>query len=201
MGAVICTQEISTKLGSYFSTFGGNPVSCAIGMAVLEIISNEQLLSSAKNVGKYLRTKFSRLKESHDIVGDHRGMGLVQSIEIVRSKARNTPAPALAAEVMYGLKNKNILVAITGVEKNILLLTPPMCFTIDNGRRLIKSLDEVLSTVMRNIETQPVIVFREGKETGRRDLLKRAIIGGEIEAKRLRSSESDGDCDGYEDMD
>jgi len=200
MGGVICSSDVSSKLGSYFSTFGGNPVSCAIGLSVLEIVRNEKLLSSARMVGKYMKTEFELLKERYEILGDYRGLGLVLSLEIVHSKTKQTPAPELSTEVMYGLKNKNILVAITGKHRNIILISPPMCFNMENGRRLCKSLSEVLSMVEKNLSSHSVIVYRDSLEPIPRERLKRPIIGGEVEAKR-RHLESESSGSGYEDMD
>ena len=65
LGAVICSREISDKLGGYFSTFGGNPVACAIGLSVLEIIKNEKLMSSANIVGKHLNKSLHQIKEKY----------------------------------------------------------------------------------------------------------------------------------------
>lgn len=201
MGAVLCSQEVSRRLGGYFTTFGGNPVSCAIGLSVLDVVLNEKLMSSAKMVGKYLTAEFTKLKERHQHLGDHRGLGLLHSIEIVVDKLSSTPAPVIATEIMYGMKQKNVLVAITGKNKNIILITPPMCFNIENSRRLIRYMDEVFTTLERNTENHSVIVLRDSLEAIPRERLKRGMFGGEVEAaKRIRISESS-DGDGYEDMD
>lgn len=202
LGAVICSSEISTKLGGYFSTFGGNPVSCATGLAVLEVLRNEKLMSSAKMVGKYLKAELEKLKEKHILLGDNRGLGLVQTLEIV-SNARGTPAPHIATEVMYGLKLRNILVAVNGLHKNIILISPPMCFNMENSRRLVRALDEVLSALERNPANNSVIVSRNSMESVSREILKRGIIGSENESvkrQRLETAETE-DGHGYEDMD
>lgn len=146
MGAVICSREVSERLGGYFSTFGGNPVSCAIGLAVLEVITNEKLVSSAKMVGRSMQTQLRILVDKYEILGDVRGSGLLWALEIVGSKADPIPEPELAREVMYRLKGRQVLVSITGRNKNVLLFTPPMCFTMENSRVFTKCLDDVLGT-------------------------------------------------------
>jgi len=210
MGAVICSPEISRTLGAYFSTFGGNPVSCAIGLSVLEVIKNEKLMSSAQMVGKYLKEELIKLKERYSIVGDCRGLGLCQALEIVGSKSRKIPSPKLAKEIMYGLKGRNVLVALAGRHVNIILITPPMCFNIENSRRLVKHLDEVLKSVERKRENESGIMARQSLEQPvYRKSLKRAFIGGEGEAaeadvadsKQQRSDSDNSTGAGYEDMD
>lgn len=201
MGAVICSRDVSSKLGGYFSTFGGNPVSCAFGLSVLEVLKNEKLMSSAKMVGRFTKAGLEMLKDSHNLLGDIRGMGLLHALEIVQNSPNSTtPAPKLATEVMYGLKQKNILMAITGKNKNILLFTPPMCFNIENSRRLVKSLDEVLTTLERSPNTS-VIISRESLEAVSRAHLKRGIIGSEVEVETKRTRQESETGDGYEDMD
>jgi len=145
MGAVICSQNISDKLGGYFSTFGGNPVSCAMGLCVLDIVKNEKLQSSARMVGKHLQNELINLQDKFECIGDVRGVGLLQAMEIVNNRRDRIPAAGLAAEIMFGMKTKHILIQLTGRNQNVILLTPPMCFNIENSRMFVKTLEEVLS--------------------------------------------------------
>jgi len=164
MGAVICSKEISDKLGGgYFSTFGGNPVSCSIGLCVLDIVKNEKLQSSAKMVGKHLQNSLISLKDKFDCIGDIRGRGLLQGVEIVNNKRERIPAANLAAEIMYGMKTKNILIQITGRNQNVILITPPMCFNIENSRMFVQTLEEILNVLgqeppSENLDSEPVKV-------------------------------------------
>jgi len=162
LGAVICSREISDKLGGYFSTFGGNPVACAIGLSVLEIIKNEKLMSSANIVGKHLNKSLHQIKEKFDVVGDVRGSGLIQAIEIVNNKQERLPDSDLASEIMFTMKNKNILVAVTGRDRNVILITPPMCFNMENCRVFCEVLESILTAIKENpisiIERDSVIV-------------------------------------------
>jgi len=150
MGAVICSQDISNKLGGYFSTFGGNPVSCAIGLCVLDIVRNEKLQSSARMVGKHLQNELRNLQEKFDCIGDVRGCGLLQAMEIVNNRRDRIPAAALTAEIMYGMKTKNIIIQVTGRNQNVILITPPMCFNIENSRKFAETLEEVLNMLGLN---------------------------------------------------
>jgi len=198
MGAVICSREVSEKLGGYFSTFGGNPVSCAIGLSVFEIVKNEKLVSSAKMVGKHLHKALEEIKQRHPCVGDVRGAGLLLGIEIVNNKEDRIPEDRLASEIMYRLKQKQVLVGITGRDRNVLLFTPPMCFTIANSTRFVKCLDEVLIENKKQIPFNPrvrsVIVPRKRANVELSDLVK--------DSKKAKISEVvEMEEDDYGDMD
>jgi len=147
IGAVITSTRISKRLGAYFSTFGGNPVSCAIGLAVLDVINNENLMSSARNVGKMLQDQLSELRTKYpQWLGDIRGRGLVIGLEIVSDAETKAPNSPLAVNIMYNLKAEKVLVGISGKQKNVIFISPPLCFTIENSRRLILAFDSVLAS-------------------------------------------------------
>ena len=82
-----------------------------------------------------------------DCIGDVRGCGLLQAMEIVNNRRDRIPAAGLAAEIMFGMKTKNILIQVTGRNQNVILLTPPMCFNIENSRMFVKTLEEVLNVL------------------------------------------------------
>ena len=135
--AVICKREISDSLRGYFSTFGGNPVACSIGLAVLRVLKNEKLKSSANNVGRVLASLLSNIMNKYpEKVGDIRGQGLIWALEIVQdnnSKEADPKFARLITDLMR--KNEKILLGLTGMHNNVLLFTPPLCFTVDNSRR------------------------------------------------------------------
>merc|ERR1719378_1340139 len=195
MGAVVCSREVSDKLGGYFSTFGGNPVACSIGLSVFSVISNEKLVSSAKMVGLHLTKSLEELKLRYQCLGDIRGMGLVHGLEIVNNRVEKAPDAALATDIMVALKQKHILVGITGSEQNVILFTPPMCFTIENSRKFTRSLEEVLaSTKVSKNRPRSVIVRNVGG-------LKRPISEPTHTARSFKEPRlSDQDAD-YEAMD
>lgn len=195
MAAVITTQEIADALGEYYSTFGGNPVACAIGMAVLDVIENEKLIQSAKAVGKTLLENLQILKTKHAVAGDVRGMGLCLGIEIVQDKCSRKPATELAQSIVYRLKeDHHILVQVEGPSHNVIAVTPPMCFTQLNARSLFNALDIVLSTCYQPGTVCTNIVDAQGSRSilSMEDLdrLKKENVEGP-EAKRPRTSYDD----------
>ena len=120
----------------YFSTFGGNPVSCSIGLAVLRVLKNEKLKSSANNVGRFLASLLSNLQLKYsEKVGDIRGQGLIWAFEIVKDSSKEAD-PVFARKIVDIMRTKEkILIGLSGTENNVLLFTPPLCFTVDNSRR------------------------------------------------------------------
>lgn len=147
MAAVVCTSEITESFNNgmeFFSSFGGNPVSCAIGLSVLEVIEEEKLMQNAKEVGTYLITQFRALREKCTNIGEIRGMGLSLGLEIVKDHINYEPATALATHLVNELKNKHILVGTDGPFDNVFKLKPPLCFTKENADLLIKEMNRIL---------------------------------------------------------
>lgn len=129
---------------SYFNTFGGNPVSCAAGLAVLDVIENEKLQENALEVGLYLNQKLEMLRAKHEVIGDVRGEGLFKAVELVADRALRTPATEITADVVEGLRKHGILAGSIGKTNNILKLRPPMVFSKENAEFFIQGFDEVL---------------------------------------------------------
>lgn len=148
LAAVVTTPEVaaSFKTGmEYFNTFGGNPVSCAVGLAVLDVLEEERLQPNAFEVGRLLRTGLERLKERHRLLGDVRGSGLFLGVELVLDRLTLEPAAAEAAYVAERMKDKRILISTEGPRHNVLKIRPPMVITKADADRLIEVLDQVLS--------------------------------------------------------
>ena len=146
IGAVITTDIIAKSFGKgveFFSSFGGNPVSCSAGLAVLDIIEEEKLQENAKNVGKYYLEKLNLLKKKFNCIGDVRGSGLFIGIEIINkdSKKPNTP---LAQKIKNELRQKRILVGSDGPYNNVIKSKPPICFSKENVDEIISSLNVIL---------------------------------------------------------
>ncbi|CAL1543173.1 unnamed protein product [Lymnaea stagnalis] len=154
LAAVITTKEIADSLTDFSSTFGGNPVACAIGRAVLDVIENEKLTSSAKNVGKCLKDGFKAIQHKHPMIGDVRGVGMLVGVELVMDKTSKKPAKESAEILAYKLKEKKIIIGIEGADKNVLVLLPPLCFTTDNARFVVQNFSEALA----NIESEAASV-------------------------------------------
>ena len=128
----------------YFNTYGGNPVSCAVGLAVLDVIEQEGLVENAANVGKYVLQGFQDLQAKHEVIGDVRGRGLFFGIDLVSDRETKEPDAGSAKRVVNDLRNKGILMSKIGEHDNVLKLRPPLCFSQDNADLLISTLDDVL---------------------------------------------------------
>lgn len=148
MGAVVTTPEIAASFDNgmeYFSTFGGNPVSCAIGLAVLDVLEDEKLQANALRVGEYLRNGFKQLAKRHEIIGDVRGLGLFVGVEFVLNRATLEPAPVQTAYITNRLKERGVLVSIDGPLNNVLKIKPPLVFNGADADFFVATLDTVLS--------------------------------------------------------
>jgi len=139
-------SETFAKKTGYFNTFGGNPVSSAAGMAVLDVIENEKLQENALQVGQYLTDGLNSLAGTHDIIGDVRGSGLFIVIELVDDRQARSPATSAADRVVNALRDADILTACIGPDQNILKLRPPMVFSKENADFFLEKFAGVLST-------------------------------------------------------
>jgi 4-aminobutyrate aminotransferase-like enzyme/Ser/Thr protein kinase RdoA (MazF antagonist) len=148
LAAVITTPEIATSFNNgmeYFNTFGGNPVSCAIGLAVLEVIREERLQENALKVGSHLKQGLERLKPKHPLIGDVRGLGLFLGIEFVLDQETLEPAAAQAAYIVERMKAHGILLSTDGPLHNVIKIKPPLVFTEADTDFLVTTLDKVLT--------------------------------------------------------
>eukprot|EP00026_Physarum_polycephalum_P000848 Phypoly_transcript_00849.p1 GENE.Phypoly_transcript_00849~~Phypoly_transcript_00849.p1 ORF type:complete len:766 (+),score=93.29 Phypoly_transcript_00849:1021-3318(+) len=147
MGAVVTTPEIAASFCNgmeYFNTFGGNPVSCAIGMAVLDVIEKEELQKHSLEVGKFLLEGLEDLKRKHKIIGDVRGMGLFVGIELVLDRSTLEPAAEQASYIANRMSECGILISTDGPLHNVLKLKPPLVFSKQNASKLVSVLDAIL---------------------------------------------------------
>ncbi len=146
LAAVACTREVANKFANgmeYFNTFGGNPVSCAIGTEVLQTVKREKLQQNAFEVGEYLKTKLKELAKEFPILGDIRGQGLFLGIELV-DKNKN-PLARQAEYLINRMKDFGILMSVDGPDSNVIKIKPPMVFTRENGKELIYYLKKVIA--------------------------------------------------------
>ena len=147
LAAVVTTPEIADSFNNgmeYFNTFGGNPVSCRIGMAVLDVIEDEALQEHARRVGERLLAGLKRLVERHAIVGDARGTGLFQGIELVTDRDSLDPASRHATYLVERMRDCGILLSTDGPLHNVVKIKPPLVFDEADADRLVSNLDEVL---------------------------------------------------------
>ncbi len=148
LGAVVTTRAIAESFNNgmeYFNTFGGNPVSCAAGLAVLKVIAEEGLQKNAEEVGHYLKQRLNELKPEHNLIGDVRGLGLFLGVELVTDREALTPAATEAAAVVEAMKERGILLSTDGPLHNVIKIKPPIIFSRANADRLVEALDEVLA--------------------------------------------------------
>lgn len=138
-------EKFSQKTG-YFNTFGGNPVSCAAGLAVLDVIEGEKLQENAMVVGNYLKEGIKKLSEKYCLIGDVRGSGLFLAIELI-TNTEKIPATQAANIVVQGLKDRGVLTNTIGPYSNILKLRPPMIFSKENSDFFLDALDQILQEV------------------------------------------------------
>jgi 4-aminobutyrate aminotransferase-like enzyme len=150
LGAVITTPAIAAKFagrGSYFNTFGGNPVSAAVGLAVLDVLEREGVQQNVIAAGKVLEPGLAALAAKYPLVADVRGKGLFWGLEIVRDHATRAPAVAEADRIMNLLREDGFLLGRTGAFDNVVKIRPPLVFTPDNARMLLEGLDRALARV------------------------------------------------------
>jgi len=148
LAATVTRRELVDEFSGhahYFNTFGGNPVSCAAGLAVLDVIEQEELQKNALDVGLYLNAGLAELATRHEAIGDVRGDGLFKAVELVVDRETLKPASELAANIVEGLKNRRVLAGRTGVHDNTLKLRPPMVFSRENADHFLEIFDEVLA--------------------------------------------------------
>ena len=131
----------------YFNTFGGNPVSCAVGMAVLDVMEQEKLQENALNVGAYVIEGLKKLQQKYDLIGDVRGSGLFFGAELVRDRTSKEPATAETKRIVNGMRDRGVLISRIGAFDNVLKMRPPMPFSRANADELLASLDECLAAV------------------------------------------------------
>jgi alanine-glyoxylate transaminase/(R)-3-amino-2-methylpropionate-pyruvate transaminase len=147
LGAVVTTPKIAAALAqrTHFSTFGGNPVVCAQGKAVLEVIEREKLQANSLAIGKRLADGLVRLKEKHNIIGDARGEGLLRGLELVKDRVTKEPARAECAQVLESCREMGLLLGKGGLHGQTIRFSPPMCIHRDDADFILEVLDQALA--------------------------------------------------------
>jgi 4-aminobutyrate aminotransferase-like enzyme/Ser/Thr protein kinase RdoA (MazF antagonist) len=147
LAAVITTPEIAASFDNgmeFFSTFGGNPVACAAGLAVLDVLEDEHLQENALRVGNYLIARLKSMQEMHALVGDVRGSGLFLGLDLVIDRGTRAPAPQQASYVVNRLRDRGILAGTDGPHHNVIKLRPPLIFSQADADLFVTTLDSVL---------------------------------------------------------
>lgn len=147
LGVVVTTQKLADAFKNgmeYFNTFGGNPVSCAIGLEVLRVIKDEGLQQNAKTVGDYLKNGLRNLMQEFEIIGDVRGPGLFIGFELVANRITKDPATVQANYFANRMRDKGILMSTDGPFDNVLKIKPPIIFSKTDADFLLENIQNVL---------------------------------------------------------
>ena len=150
IGAVATTRAIADAFDNgmeFFSTFGGNTVSCAIGIAVLDVVREEKLQEHARKVGDRMLGDLRALADRFSIIGDVRGSGLFLGVELVSDRTTLEPATAEASFVVNRMRERGVLIGTDGPYHNVLKIRPPMPFGPEDGRMLLEALEASLLEV------------------------------------------------------
>ncbi len=150
IGWTIATPEVADAFpGLTFSTFGGNPVSCAVGLAVIKVIENDDLRTNARIVGEYFHNELLKLQEKYACIGDVRGMGLMQAIELVKDHKTKEPNPEAVLRVFEETKRRGVLIGKGGLYGNIIRTGLMLNTTTETVDRLVEALDAGLTLCQR----------------------------------------------------
>lgn len=150
MAAAVCRSDLGNEFREkimYFNTFGGNPVSCAVGLAVLKVIEEENLIENARHVGEYIKEGLENMADKFDLIGDVRGKGLIFAMELVTDHEFKKPAHGKTRQIVNLMKEQGVLISRIGMGDNILKMRPPICFSRENADVLLTNLELAFSKV------------------------------------------------------
>ena len=142
VGLTVATPEVADAVkGLTISTFGGNPIATTAAKAVIDFIDEENLLANAAETGAYLRARLEELREKYTLIGDVRGMGLMQALELVRDRTTREPAVAATIEVMEAARANRVLVGKGGLYGNVIRISPPLNIARADVDEFVRRLD------------------------------------------------------------
>jgi 4-aminobutyrate aminotransferase-like enzyme len=145
---VVTTRALADAFANgmeYFNTFGGNPVSCAVGLAVLDVLEGEHLLDNARTEGEYLLGRFRALVDRHACLGEVRGRGLFFGLEVVSDRRTKAHDGQRASAAVNRAKDLGVLLGTDGPHDNVIKIRPPMTFRREHSDLLVNVLDRALS--------------------------------------------------------
>lgn len=147
ISGVVARADLIDAFGEwamYFNTFGGNPVSCAAALAVLDVLEQEKLLENAVDTGAYVAGGLRKLQDKHSLIGDVRDKGLFFAVELVLDRASKKPATQETARVVNAMRRNGVLISRVGRHDNILKMRPPMPFKREHADLLLSTLEDCL---------------------------------------------------------
>jgi 4-aminobutyrate aminotransferase len=148
IGLTVAKPEVADAVtGLTISTFGGNPVTATAAKAVIDFIEERNLLANCAETGAYLRAGLEELKDQHELIGDVRGMGLLQAVELVTDRQAKTPAANQAAQVMEAARENRLIIGKGGMYGNVLRISPPMNVGRADVDQFLRLLDRSLALV------------------------------------------------------
>ena len=150
ISGVIARAELINEFGRtamYFNTFGGNPVSCAVGLAVLDEIEHNNLLEQVTQVGSYVASGLRKLQEKYELIGEVRDRGLFFGLELVTDRQTKEPAGTEAKRLVNAMRDRGVLISKIGRFDNILKIRPPLVFNREHGDFLLATLDDALASL------------------------------------------------------
>ena len=151
LAATVMRREIAESMAhrKFFNTYGSNPMACAAGLAVLNVLEADRLQDNAARVGAMFEAGMRRVADKHEAIGDVRGSGLMLGIEFVSDRGSKTPDDAKADAVQEGLRERGVIVGRSGRFKNVLRINPPLCVTEGDAGLMEQALDETLTSLAR----------------------------------------------------
>ena len=149
LSAVVMKRAIAESMTEkrFFNTYGANPVACAAGRAVLRIIDEEELQENANRVGEQMLNGLQQLQAKYDIIGDVRGRGLMIGVELVKDRATKKPATAETGRVFEVTKNVGLIMGRSGIYKNVLRISPPLCIQSEDVKFFLEGMDSSLGSL------------------------------------------------------
>ncbi|MGZ4842505.1 MAG: aminotransferase class III-fold pyridoxal phosphate-dependent enzyme, partial [Candidatus Angelobacter sp.] len=148
VGLTATRPEIAASFkGMHISTFGGNPVTSVAAKATIEVIEEDRLMDNADTVGRYYRDGLEGLKEKHDLIGDVRGMGLLQAIELVKNRSTKEPAPEATNQFMDHCRKGGLLVGKGGLFGNVIRTSPPLNISKGDVDEAIRIMDQAFTAM------------------------------------------------------
>jgi 4-aminobutyrate aminotransferase len=150
IGLTVAKPEIADSFqGLTISTFGGNPVTCATAKAVIEVIEEDDLRTNAAEVGGYFRKKLQELQQKHPLIGDVRGMGLMQALELVEDRSTKQPSPTGTNALMEEARKRGLLVGKGGFYGNVIRMSPPLNISKADVDEALRILDESFAAITK----------------------------------------------------